>query len=252
MVRSVISEIMSSSVKLMLRRITSSPSTIIIFVTSVLLLAWVFESVHRSAVQQREHEQLLKQLQERDRNAHAKALDNIVISSDCKAIAPADDGSTSDPHHIPKYRAISSDHITGLIQEEVDFARVLLHYSKTVLKVLSKRTLPRQLGITSELTTPNVVHYFWPTGKDFSFLNYLSLLSVERSLSPQYIVIHSSRIPSGQWWDQVLEDVPNIVLLRKDPPSKLNGITIHDHAIATDLARMETILGWCILIKWSA
>ncbi|ELT89954.1 hypothetical protein CAPTEDRAFT_223031 [Capitella teleta] len=233
---------MASGFRLLWRRI--SAPTIVIFVTSVLLLGWTFQMIHSSSLQRQEYAKLVETLRIRDANAHSRALDNIVISSDCKAISPVHSEEDEVADHEHKYRSISDDYIKGAIAEEVDFSRVLLHYGKSVLKVLSKKTHARKLSITSEMSTPNVVHYFWPKDKTFSFLSYLSLLSVEKFISPQYIVVHGTEVPTGTWWNKVLVNVPNILFMKKKLSWNFSGISIRSARVATSLARMETILDY--------
>jgi hypothetical protein len=149
----------------------------------------------------------------------------------------------ADNSHDHKYRAISDDDIKGFIAEELDFSRVLLHYGKSVLKVLSKKTVPRRLLISKEMSTPNVVHYFWSKDRRFTFLSYLSMLSAEKFLTPQYIVVHGTELPTGTWWNKVLVNIPNVIFMKKALPWQFSGINIRSAAVATNIARMETILG---------
>ena len=64
---------------------------------------------------------------------------------------------------------------------------------------------------------PNVMHYVWYSlegnGREFVFVNYLSVLSAYHVQRPDHIMFHCNRPPvTSAWWRQLLRDVPVIIV----------------------------------------
>src|SRR6218665_120048 len=102
------------------------------------------------------------------------------------------------------------------------------------------------MNVSSTLTflVPNVVHYIaFGTDLNFTFVNYLSYLSVERFIQPEYIFLHGDSIPNGPWWNLTLHNVRNIYhVKRKFSQRSPNGKVFKYPAHISDYLRTEIML----------
>lgn len=66
------------------------------------------------------------------------------------------------------------------------------------------------------LVVPRVVHYvFLGSDLEFTLVNYLSILSVERFVKPAQVLVHGDTAPGGRWWDRALRDVKNLYHVKR-------------------------------------
>jgi len=97
---------------------------------------------------------------------------------------------------------------------------------------LSRDSRERQQDIT-DIRVPNIVHFVWFTfngnSKNFTFLQYLSVISASKLIRPRDIYFHTDKPPIGYYWRQVLE-LSNFHVVHRKPTT-----TIYGHAIETPL-----------------
>jgi len=94
---------------------------------------------------------------------------------------------------------------------------------------------------------PNVVHYVWfGIDRHFSFIYYLSFISVNKFISPTYIFVHGDALPAETvWWKKVLEEVDNIYFVQTvRRTSAPNGQPLHLVEHSTDLARIKILMDY--------
>ena len=109
---------------------------------------------------------------------------------------------------IRKDEIFGANYMTGS-----DFDRKLV-CSRNELSPLSKRI--RHEGHREETwsysddSVPKLTHFIRFGPWKFQFLNYLSFLSVQRTLKPDIIILHSDEVPHGYWWRKTIEEVFNI------------------------------------------
>ena len=55
-------------------------------------------------------------------------------------------------------------------------------------------------------------------------------------------------MPTGQWWDYVVENVPNLLMAYRETPQKIFNTTIQIPEHKSDITRLEAVvnLGTCI------
>jgi len=97
----------------------------------------------------------------------------------------------------------------------------------------------------SDFKVPNVVHYVW-LGSDlkFTFIQYLSFLSVHRYIVPIYIFVYGESGPTGYWWNRTVHDVDNIFYVPRIAPTHApSGKKFRFKAHASDLLRTQVIYG---------
>lgn len=91
---------------------------------------------------------------------------------------------------------------------------------------------------------PNVVHYVLiGPNLTFTFVNYLSFLSVERFLKPEQIFVHGDSTPTGHWWNLTLRQVKNIYHVERPyVKTAVNGQPFRFVAHASDYIRAKVLL----------
>ena len=111
--------------------------------------------------------------------------------------------------------------------------------------LLSRKTEIRQQnkGDDQEHMVPNIVHFISFGRVTFSFLNYLSVLSVHRFIIPEYIYLHGDQLPHGYWWNRTVVDVSNLYHVFREQPMRVQGIKIPWVEHRTDIVRLQTLLG---------
>lgn len=121
----------------------------------------------------------------------------------------------------------------------------VIRLDNRTIKPLSLHQTERQ-STSEEMLVPNVIHFVWFGDPwSFTFLNYLSFLSVHKVLSPEYIFIHGENIPNGYWWNQTIQNVSNIYhVYRQAPPTALNGQPFKFKEHRSDLARLQIIISY--------
>ncbi|KAK7477594.1 hypothetical protein BaRGS_00031142, partial [Batillaria attramentaria] len=104
---------------------------------------------------------------------------------------------------------------------------------------LSRVVRERCYGNTDVI--PNLVHYVMFGGREIKFFTFLGILSAVRFVQPCLILFHMDRLPTGLYWDTLLRMVPNIVHVRRLPPTVIFGrnVTVVEHQ--SDIARLEAI-----------
>jgi len=97
----------------------------------------------------------------------------------------------------------------------------------------------------TDFKVPNVVHYVW-LGSDlkFTFIQYLSFLSVHRYIVPSYIFVYGETGPTGYWWNRTVHDVDNIFHVERIAQTHApSGKTFRFKAHESDLLRTQVIYG---------
>lgn len=94
-----------------------------------------------------------------------------------------------------------------------------------------------------DLTTiPNVVHYvIFADVYHFTLLNYLSCISAHLFIQPTAIFIHGDVIPQGRWWEQTIEQVPNVYHVFIPRPLTIQGWKLGFIEHASDITRLEIL-----------
>ena len=99
---------------------------------------------------------------------------------------------------------------------------------------------------TPPFLVPNVVHYVWfKADRPFTFMHYLSFLSVQRYLAPDRVLLHGDALlRSGVWWERALSEVDNLYFVNRTRPYKApNGVELGYIEHAADIARLGIVLG---------
>ena len=97
--------------------------------------------------------------------------------------------------------------------------------------------------LNHSIKVPNIVHYVSLGNWKFTFLNYLSFKSVHRFIKPRLILIHGDSLPHGDWWEKILNEVPNIYFARRDRPIRIQGVRVPWIEHSSDIVRLQTIYG---------
>lgn len=120
------------------------------------------------------------------------------------------------------------------------------HSPRLVSRLVGNMTDGNTSSTDRNTTVPNVLHYVWfGPPMEMTFLNYLSIKSVDKFLKPQYIFIHGDSSPTGRWWDKTIATIPNIHLVTRPKPASINGQTPRHPQHYADIARLEILLGMC-------
>ena len=122
-----------------------------------------------------------------------------------------------------------------------DVMGIIINSSRKDPTLLSRR----KRDSSSDLyRIPNTVHYVWFGKIEFTFVNYLSLLSVDKFIKPDYIFIHGDSIPGGEWWNRTTSEVPNIYHVEMECPWMApNGQRFKWIQHVSDYIRVKTISG---------
>jgi hypothetical protein len=97
---------------------------------------------------------------------------------------------------------------------------------------------------------PNIVHFVWFSNetKAFRFYYFLSFMSAHNIQKPCVILVHSNILPAGPYWDYMLQLVPNIIHVYREPPTSIFGIKVGPVEHAADIARIEAVRGMYMCI----
>ncbi|KAJ8304452.1 hypothetical protein KUTeg_018035 [Tegillarca granosa] len=93
-----------------------------------------------------------------------------------------------------------------------------------------------------EYKVPCIVHYIWfsRNGKEkMQFHHALSIISAYKFINPDKIHYHYDVLPLGKWWDYILKNIPNIVLIKTDRPKQVFGVPLRQIAHQSDIKRFE-------------
>lgn len=107
-------------------------------------------------------------------------------------------------------------------------------------------------GDSSESVVPSVVHYVWLSDDlTFSSINYLSFLSVERFLRPDFIFVFGETPQNGVWWQRVVAEVHCLYHVRVDRPRvSPNGKPFKFLAHSSDFLRFDLRLTAKLVQLW--
>ena len=95
----------------------------------------------------------------------------------------------------------------------------------------------------SSFLVPNIVHYVWfnKLTRAFQFHHMLSILSVDKYIKPDVIYFHTNKVPTGTYWNQVLE-VQNFQVLLREPDNKVFGVRLKNRqGYETTLSNVERV-----------
>ncbi|XP_070534067.1 uncharacterized protein [Ptychodera flava] len=94
------------------------------------------------------------------------------------------------------------------------------------------------------LVVPNIAHFIWFSCHPFKFENLVSMLSVHRIMKADKIFFHTDCEPTGEWWDEAVELVQTLQVVRRPPPTVVFGRKLNpkwpEHA--ADVARLQILI----------
>ena len=97
-------------------------------------------------------------------------------------------------------------------------------------------------NMTSNVLVPNIVHYIWFGERhEFSFLNYLSVLSAYNVQHPDLLLLHCGHVPVGEWWNRTQQQVP-IQTVYVKRPAEIHGQKLKDVFHQGDVAKLEILM----------
>ena len=92
---------------------------------------------------------------------------------------------------------------------------------------------------------PNIVHYIWfGKNRNFSFINYISVVSANSRQKPDQILFHCDYLPVGYWWKQLQEEV-TLRIIHKLPPEYVGKQKIgfyYGYFHQADVAKLEVLM----------
>ncbi|XP_076088311.1 uncharacterized protein LOC143058747 [Mytilus galloprovincialis] len=88
---------------------------------------------------------------------------------------------------------------------------------------------------------PSLVHYIWFSKKEMNFYHFLSFLSASKFLKPCLIMVHGDYLPIGFYWDYLLNLVPNIIHMKRNPPEAVFGIPLGNIEHKADVGRIQAL-----------
>lgn len=91
---------------------------------------------------------------------------------------------------------------------------------------------------------PRVVHFVYglatdPDEREFSFTQYLAVVSAVHHIRPTSVVFHHHHEPSGHWWNA---SRPYLSLRRIDLPTSIYGHPLEHSAHRADVVRLKALL----------
>ncbi|CAH1796360.1 unnamed protein product [Owenia fusiformis] len=74
----------------------------------------------------------------------------------------------------------------------------------------------------NDFKVPNIVHYCWYSNmsKEWTFTQYLSVLSVHRFIKPSMILFQTNYPPHGYYWNRTVS-IPGLTIVKRTPTKKL-------------------------------
>ncbi|XP_045176446.2 uncharacterized protein LOC123536984 [Mercenaria mercenaria] len=94
---------------------------------------------------------------------------------------------------------------------------------------------------SDSLRVPNVVHYVWFNKKELSFFEFVSFMSTLRFVRPCAIFIHGNMLPSGNYWNFIVNMYPNIVHVVRMVKATLFGNKVHYVEHNGDIWRIKAL-----------
>ncbi|XP_069131617.1 uncharacterized protein [Argopecten irradians] len=88
---------------------------------------------------------------------------------------------------------------------------------------------------------PNIVHYIFFGIQKLSFFHFLSVWSIHTIQKPCVILVHGDTQLSGPYWTNLVRAIPNIIRVRRMPPTHIFGIPIKLVEHKADVARLEAV-----------
>ncbi|XP_052067838.1 uncharacterized protein LOC127707403, partial [Mytilus californianus] len=88
---------------------------------------------------------------------------------------------------------------------------------------------------------PSLVHYIWFSKKEINFYHFLSFLSASKFLKPCLIMVHGDYPPFGFYWVYLLNLVPNIIHVQRNPPEVVFGIPLGNIEHKADVGRKQAL-----------
>ena len=119
-------------------------------------------------------------------------------------------------------------------------------------KLLSRVVTRKDTSLWTQYKVPNVVHYIrFGKAMPFDMQQYLSYLSVQKFIQPQYIFVHGDALPRGEWWTRTLTEVSNIVHVPRKKPTTIFNQDIGYIEHAADFARLQILIGIVLLVYFA-
>ncbi|XP_069132313.1 uncharacterized protein [Argopecten irradians] len=87
----------------------------------------------------------------------------------------------------------------------------------------------------------NIVHYIFFGMQNLSFVQFLSIWSIHTIQKPCVILVHGDTQLSGPYWTYLVRAIPNIIRVRRMPPTHIFGIPIKLVEHQADVARLEAV-----------
>lgn len=94
---------------------------------------------------------------------------------------------------------------------------------------------------TTHFLVPNILHYIWLGKGSFDFMYIVSIYSGYKNQHPCLIFLYYDTLPSGEWWNVLLQSVPNIIPVKVNPPSKIKGKKIVFVQHKSDILRLQIL-----------
>ncbi|XP_077992233.1 uncharacterized protein LOC144446361 [Glandiceps talaboti] len=93
---------------------------------------------------------------------------------------------------------------------------------------------------------PNIAHFIWFTCHPFHFENLISMLSVHMVMKADEIVFHTDCQPEGEWWQEVKNLIPTLIIHNMTMPTKVFGKNLSTEwpQHAADVARLQILMQW--------
>jgi hypothetical protein len=90
----------------------------------------------------------------------------------------------------------------------------------------------------SKPTIPNIFHFIYVGGRQFSFIHLLAVLTAWKVNRPELIYFHHTEEPTGLWWEKAR---PMLTLHEIEPINEIYGNPIKYPAHMADVIRMQML-----------
>ena len=90
---------------------------------------------------------------------------------------------------------------------------------------------------------PNIVHYVWFNKNEFTFIHFLSFISVYKVQNPCLILLHADKLPVGKLWNYFLQICPKVIQVKRRQPKRVfqKKLVFIEHK--ADIAKLEALQG---------
>lgn len=88
---------------------------------------------------------------------------------------------------------------------------------------------------------PNIVHYVWFGKNEFTFINFLSFLSVHKFQNPCLILLHADKMPKGKMWTYFLQINSKVIQVFRKQPKKIFTKKLSYVEHKADIAKLEAL-----------